>query len=156
MILDRERPRVRESGATAQADVLNREEKLPERRDLREFAQGWQKEVDREDDEVGGHDAQSAAREEAAELDGAGARELRQELATNEVAAEDEEQVDADPAEAVRLAGKRETENAGVINDDDDDRECAEEVESRLPLALGEARIDGYFAQGNIDGRLRD
>jgi hypothetical protein len=32
-----------------------------------------------------------------------------------------------------------------VIDDDDDDRESAEKIETRVALAIGKARVDGSF-----------
>jgi len=48
---------------------------------------------------------------------------------------------------------KREPENAGVVNDDQDDREGAEKIETRLSLAVGKARVDCGFAYGMSDAR---
>jgi hypothetical protein len=48
---------------------------------------------------------------------------------------------------------KREPENAGVVNDDQDDREGAEKIETRLSLAVGKARVDDSFAHGISDAR---
>ena len=47
----------------------------------------------------------------------------RQQLPTDQVTAEDEEQIDTDPAETMRAAGKREAHNPGVVNDHNDDGE---------------------------------
>jgi hypothetical protein len=63
-------------------------------------------------------------------------------LTANQVTAEDEEKIDPDPAEPMHLAGQREAHDAGVVNDDDDNRESAEKIEARLALAVREARID--------------
>ena len=48
---------------------------------------------------------------------------------------------------------KRESKNAGVVNDNEDDREGAEEIETRLSLALGKARVYDSFAHGISDAR---
>src|SRR5205807_1683957 len=101
--------------------------------------------------QVSRQDAQSAAGEEASKMERATPRitrrgrpvsNWREELAADQVTAEDEEEIDADPAEAVDAAGRFETEKGGVINDDDDDGEGAEKVEPGLALAIREARID--------------
>jgi hypothetical protein len=42
----------------------------------------------------------------------------------------------------MHLAGQREAHDAGVVNDDDDNREGAEKIETRLTRARREARID--------------
>jgi hypothetical protein len=33
-----------------------------------------------------------------------------------------------------------------VVNDDDDDRESAEKIETRLALAIRKARVDGFLS----------
>jgi hypothetical protein len=148
LILDRERPGVGECRALPQADVLHRDEELPERRDLRELAQRWQAEVDGEHRQIGGEDSQGAAEVEAPEVDARAARERREQLTADEIAAEDEEEIDAHPTVPMDLIGKREAEAARVIDDDDDDRECPEQVETGLAPAPGEARIEVGFGQG--------
>src|SRR5437763_10221087 len=65
-----------------------------------------------------------------------------EELSADQVAAEDKEEIDADPAEAMDAPGKRETHNARVINDHDDDGERAEKIEAGLALAIAKARVD--------------
>jgi hypothetical protein len=72
-------------------------------------------------------------------------RERRQKLAADQVTAEDEEKIDADPAETIEPAGRLETEEGGVIDRDDDDGESAEKIETRLAFTIGETRIDCYF-----------
>ena len=74
-------------------------------------------------------------------------------MTTDQVAAEHKEKIDTDPAEPVQAIGKREPENAGVVNDNQDDREGAEKIETRLTLAVGKARVDDSFAQGVSDAR---
>ena len=49
------------------------------------------------------------------------AHERREQLATDQVSAEDKEQIDSDPTEPVHAAGERKAHDAGVINDDYDD-----------------------------------
>ena len=49
------------------------------------------------------------------------ARELRQKLATNQIAAKNKEKIYTDPAPPVHATGQRKTHDAGVVNDDDDD-----------------------------------
>jgi hypothetical protein len=39
-------------------------------------------------------------------------------------------------------AGQRKTHNAGVVNNDHDDRERTEKVEARLAFAIGKTRIN--------------
>jgi hypothetical protein len=74
-------------------------------------------------------------------------------LTTDQVAAEYEEKIDTDPAEPMQAVRKREPENAGVVNDNQDDREGAEKIETRLTLAIGKARVDRSFAHGISDAR---
>jgi hypothetical protein len=50
-------------------------------------------------------------------------------------------------------AGQREAHDAGVVDNDDDDRESAEKIETRLALAIGKARIDGRFVGRRANAR---
>ncbi len=84
----------------------------------------------------------SAAQIEAAEANGMMARERREELSADEVAAEHEEEVDADPAEAMYLPRESESKNSAVIKDDNDDRERAQEIETGLAFSLNETRVE--------------
>jgi len=78
-------------------------------------------------------------------------------LSADQVTAEDKEKIDADPAETMDLSGQREAHDPGVVNDDDEDRQGAEKIETRLALALREARIDRNFDNGLRDAaRLAD
>jgi hypothetical protein len=45
----------------------------------------------------------------------------------------------------MHLPEQREAHDAGVIDNDDDDRESAEKIETRLALAVRKARIDCSF-----------
>jgi hypothetical protein len=67
-------------------------------------------------------------------------------LSTDEITAQDEEKVDPDPTEAMPAIRQREPENAGVVNNDNDDGERAEEIETGLAFAISKARIDCGFA----------
>jgi hypothetical protein len=71
------------------------------------------------------------------------ARERREELPADEVTAENKEEIDADPAEAVDPPGKRKSHDAGVVNRDEDDGERAEKIEAGFALTICETRIDG-------------
>src|SRR5438105_5045016 len=150
---------MRESGAAMETDVLHRNEKFPERRNFRVLPPRRQQKINGENDEVGWHDTQHAAGEEAPQVDRLTARERREELAADQVAAENEEKIDPDPTEPMHPARQRETHNAGVINDDYDDGEGAEKVEPRLTYAIGKARVDSEpewrcsFAHGILDAR---
>jgi hypothetical protein len=53
----------------------------------------------------------------------------------------------------MHLSGKREAHDAGVVDDDDDDRESAEKIETRLALAVREARVDGFVCRLPVDTR---
>ena len=74
-------------------------------------------------------------------------------MTTDQVAAEHEEKIDTDPAKPMQAMRKREPENAGVVNDNQDDRDGAEKIETRLSLAVGKARVDDSFAHGMLDAR---
>ena len=152
LIFDGERPRVRERGAAAQADVLHRDEKFPKRRYLRELAQRWEQEIDREDNKVCRQDAQGPASKEARKVDSPFARQRREQLSTDQVAAKNKEKVDTDPAKAVRATWKLETEDTGMINNDDDNGKGAEQIETRLAFAIGEAWIDNGLGRGLLNG----
>ena len=71
------------------------------------------------------------------------ARERGKELAADQVAAENKEKIDTDPAKAIDPAGQFESEQRSVINDDHDDGERAEKIETRLALAISKAWING-------------
>jgi hypothetical protein len=157
LVFYRKRPGVRESGAAVEADVLHRDEEFPERRYLWKFAHRRQGKVNREDDEVSGQDSQGAAHEEAREIDALPTLERREQLSADEITAEDEEKIDTDPAEAMPMIRKREAENAGVIDNNDDDGQRTEEIETGLAFAISKARIDYGLAHGFIDaGNLTD
>ena len=74
-------------------------------------------------------------------------------MATDQVTAEDEKQIHADPAEAIDAAGRSETEKRGVVDGDDDDGKGAEKIETRLALTIGEARIDFGRRRSEIGGQ---
>jgi hypothetical protein len=63
-------------------------------------------------------------------------------LAADQVAAESEEEIDPDPAEAMSVDGKRKTHDPGVVDNHDDDREGAKKIEARLALAIKKARVN--------------
>ena len=141
LVFDGQRPCVGEGGPATQPNVLGGEKKFPERKHFRILAPRWEQDIDGENDEVGWQDAQGAPGKEAAEPDPLPARDRGEELSADQVTAENEKKIDADPAEAVDPAGKREAHDAGVVDDDDDDRESAEKIETGLALAIGKARI---------------
>jgi hypothetical protein len=132
---------------------LDREKKFPERKHFRILAPGRQQEIDGEDHEVGGQDTQRAPGKEAAELDPLPARDGRKELAADQVTTKDKKEIDPDPTETVDAAGQSEPEQRGVVNDDDDDRESAKEIETRLALAVRKARIDSRFVSRRANAR---
>ena len=74
-------------------------------------------------------------------------------MTADQVAAEHEKQIDTDPAEAMPVVREGEAENAGVVNDNQDDRDGAEKVETGLTLAILKARIDCCLTHGFIDAR---
>src|SRR5438128_2233129 len=129
-----------------EADVLHRHDKFPPWRHFRILAPRRQKNVDGEDDEIGRQNAQGTSRKEASEFDALIAHERREELAADQITAEDKEKIDTDPAEAIDPAGQFESEKRGVVNDDHDDGERAEKIETRLALAILKARTDYGFS----------
>jgi hypothetical protein len=84
------------------------------------------------------------------------ARERREELSADQVTAQDKEEIDADPAEAIVPAGRFESEKRGVIDGDDKDSERAEKIETRLALAMRETRIDFGGRRTEVRGRIAD
>lgn len=81
------------------------------------------------------------------------AREWREQLSTDQIAAEHEEKIDANPAEAMHATGQRQTHNAGVVNEDHDNREGAEKIEARLTFAICEARINSELERRSCFSR---
>ena len=75
-------------------------------------------------------------------------------MASDQVAAEDEEEVDADPAETIDAARQFEAEQGGVVKDYDDDGEGAEKVEAGLAFTRGETRIDFGRQRTEIGGQI--
>ncbi len=139
---------MRESGAAMQADVLHGDDEFPPWRHFRILAPPRQENVNCEDDEVSGQNAQSAAREEAAQINVPIPREWREELAADQVSAEDEEKIDTNPAEAMHATGERKTHDTGVVNNDDDDGKRTEKIETRLTLTFLKPRIHHGFVCG--------
>jgi hypothetical protein len=66
-------------------------------------------------------------------------------LAPNQIAAQDEEEINTNPAETIDSPGQFESEKRRVIYDHHDNRERAKEIEARLAFAMYEARIDRSF-----------
>jgi hypothetical protein len=154
LVFDRERPGVRESCAAVQTDVLHRDQEFPEWGNLRELPQRWEGKVNRENNKVRGHDSQDTAHEEAPEVDALPTLERREQLSADEITAEDEEKIDADPAEAMPMVRKREAENAGVIDNNGDDGKRTEKIETGLAFAISKARIDCGLTHGFVDARI--
>src|SRR5262249_8595897 len=69
-------------------------------------------------------------------------RELRQELASNQVAAEDKEKIDTDPSPSMDATRQWKTHEAGVINDDENDCQRPEKIETGLAIAALETRVE--------------
>src|SRR6476620_3393141 len=128
-------------------DVLHRQQKFPERlRHFGIFAPRRQQKINREHGEIHRHDSQRAAGEKPAEFEALNTRKRGEQLAADQITAKDKEKIDTDPAEAVHSAGQLESEQCGMVNNDDDDRERAEKIEAGLAFAISKARIDFYFA----------
>ena len=150
MVFDGERPGVRKGRAAAEPDVLDRKEKLPERENLRILPPRWQEKVDRENHKIGRENTQGAPGKESPEFDMVAAGERREELAADQITAEDEEEINADPAETIEAARRFETEERGVINRDNDDCQRPKKIEARLTLTSREARIDCELATASL------
>ena len=142
MVFDRKRPGMGKGSAATEPDVLDRQQKFPGREDLRIFSPRWEEKVNREDNQISRQNAQGAPGEESSEMDVSAARERGQKLAADQVTAQNEEEIDADPAEAIEATGRFESEERGVIDGDDDDGQRAEKIEARLALTMGETRVD--------------
>ena len=71
-------------------------------------------------------------------------------MPADQITAENEEQIDADPAEAVHAAGQFETEKPGVIKENGDNGERAEKIEARLALAIAKARVDSELSTASL------
>jgi len=124
-------------------NVLDRQKKFPERlRHVGILAPRRQQKVNRQNDKVSRHNPQDAASEEAPKLDRLFARERGEQLSADQVTAEDEKKIDADPAEAINTAGQFESEKRRVINDNNNDGERTEKIEPRLTFAMLKARVD--------------
>ena len=85
--------------AVVDEEIFGEGEELPQRRDVVSFAPDRDSEVECEDDEVGGENAVQTAAVEAPETGPCSALVGVEELRADEEAAQDEEEVDADPAE---------------------------------------------------------
>ena len=142
MVFDRKRPGMGKGSAAAQPDVLDRKQKFPGREDLRIFAPRRQEGIDAEDGEVGRNNAQGAPGKKPSEFNVPATGQWRQELAADEVAAENEEKVDSDPTKTIEATGRFETEERGVIDRDHDDGQGAKKIETGLAFTIGETRID--------------
>jgi hypothetical protein len=122
---------------------LDGQKKFPERLGhFRILAPRRQQKVNREHGEICRHNAQRAPRKKAAEIDFIAAGEGSEQLPANEVSAKDEKQVYTDPAETIHSTGKFESEKSGVVNDDDNNGKCAEQIETWLALAVLKARVN--------------
>jgi len=134
---------MRKRGAAVQRDVLNGQQKFPERLGhIRILAPRGKQKVNRENHKVRRHDPQDATRVESRQIQMLATRDLRQELAANQIAAENKKEIDADPTPSMDATRQRETHDASVINDDDDDCQRAEKIETGLALAALETRVD--------------
>ena len=142
MVFDRKRPGMGKGSAAPEPDVLDRQQKFPGREDFRIFAPRGEEKVNREDNQISRQNAQGAPGEEPAEVDVSATRERGQKLAADQVTAQNEEEIDADPAEAIDATGRFESEERGVIDGDGDDGQRAEKIEARLALTMCETRVD--------------
>src|SRR4029077_12303339 len=106
--------------------------------------------INRQDDEVGRHNSQRPAAEKAAEFDALMPRKRVEQLAADQITAKHKEKIDTNPAEAIYSAGQFESEQCGMVNNDDDDRERAKKIEAGLAFAILKARIDFHFATARL------
>jgi len=73
-------------------------------------------------------------------------------LPADQVTAEDEKKIDADPAKAINAAGQFESEKRRVINDNNNDGERTEKIKTRLTFAMLKARVDYSLGYGLVNG----
>src|SRR5437899_8958710 len=110
-------------GAAVQCNDLNGRQKYTERLcNIRILAPCGKRKINRENHRVRRHDPQGAARVESRQVQPLTTRQLRQKLAANQIPAENKKEIDADPTPSVDATRQRETHDAGVINNDEDDR----------------------------------
>src|SRR5438093_8540210 len=111
---------MRKRGAAMQRDVLNGQQKFPERLGhIRILAPRGKQKVNRENHKVRWHDPQDAARVESRQIQMLATRDLRQELAANQIAAENKKEIDADPTPSMDATRQRETHDASVIRSEE-------------------------------------
>jgi hypothetical protein len=55
-------------------------------------------------------------------------------LSADEIAAQNKEEINANPPEALHFKGQDETEQSGVVDDDKQNGESAQQVEPRAPM----------------------
>ncbi len=149
------RPGVGKSRAAAQVDVLDGKEEFPERRDLGKFSPRRQGKVDGQNDEVRRQDAQGAAQVETFEINRSIPRQTPEQLSADQVTAQNKKQIDANQPKRCQSLGRANPENPGVVNDYHDNGQSTEQIETRLPLPIREARIDGQgrLAHGCTNSR---
>lgn len=78
----------------------------------------------------------------------------REQLTTDEITAQNEEEINPDPAESMNPAGEGKPENAGVIKNHRDDGERAKKIETRLTLAILKARVYGGFIHNAVSDSI--
>ena len=135
---------------------MDRNEKLPERKHFGILTPRGQQKVDRENNKISRENAKGAPGKEPTDPDVLAAHERRQQLSANQVTAQDEEKIDADPAKTVDAAGRFKTEEGGVINGDDDDGKGAEKIKPRLAFTVRETRIDFGRRRSEVGGQRAD
>src|SRR5204863_6971512 len=106
LVFHRKRPGMRKRGTAVQRDVLQGEQKFPERLShIGILAPQGQQKIDRENDKVGRQDPQSPACVESSQIQTVIARELREKLATDQISAKNKEKIYTDPALSVNATG---------------------------------------------------
>jgi hypothetical protein len=76
-------------------------------------------------------------------LDSPSPGERSKQLPADQITAENKKQIDADPAPAMDPARHWEAHDAGVKNNDHDNRDGAQEIEAGLTFAVLKTWIDG-------------
>src|SRR5262249_43633495 len=83
------------------------------------------------------------------------AQERCEQLTANQVAAENKEKIDPNPAESIHPTGHFEPKKRGMVNDHYDDGECPEKIETRLASATGKARVNSGLSTASLRSKWR-
>ena len=113
--------------------VLGEGEKSPEGREFAAFPETGYKDIERKHDQVGGEDPQGTFNVELAIGNGLMTGNSCEQLTADEIAAEDEEEIDTGPAEfAYGIEGGRAAaDKAGMIDEHEDDGQGPQMIQAR-------------------------